>query len=123
MITKENKMKRVKVGSLYTFTPVLFDLDVRIERDMIVRVIELPGAPKANEMGFCYVADPYTCKFFDMVRTDSLTPLRKIAESSLIAKINQQATHSPRYGQCACGKRIAEDSKIPPYHKSATGGR
>jgi len=114
---------RVKPGSLYTYSPVGFDR-VRpctgntLELDQIVRVISLPSAPRANTMGQCYVADPYTCKFICMVQTSSLKPLRTIAPD-LVSKVNRKARHeSAAYGRCACGKRVQENSKIPPYHST-----
>lgn len=42
----------------------------------IVKVINLPGAPPANTMGQCYVADPATGKFICMVSTSSLEKQR-----------------------------------------------
>jgi len=114
---------RVKVGSLYTYSPVGFDR-VRpctgntLELDQIVRVINLPSAPSANTMSHCYVADPYTCKFICLVSTSSLKPLRTIAPE-LVGKINSKARHeAARYGKCACGKSIPENSKTPPYHST-----
>ena len=115
---------QVKVGGLYTYTPFGFDVFAptagnTLERDQIVRVINLPSAPPANSMTQCYVADPHTCKFICMVGTVSLTPLRNVAPD-LVAKINRKARHESRgYGKCACGKRFAEDTKFPPYHRNS----
>ena len=39
---------------------------------LIVRVVNLPMAPKANTMGMCYVADQNTGEFIGMVMTASL---------------------------------------------------
>lgn len=67
---------RVRVGSLYEYNPVLLDVvDGRtgLQKGAVVRVVNLPGAPKANVMGHCYVADPNTGKFIGMVCTNSLT--------------------------------------------------
>jgi hypothetical protein len=41
----------------------------------IVKVVNLPSAPKANTMGQCYVANPLTGKFICMVSTGSLHPM------------------------------------------------
>ena len=72
---------KVKIGSLYTYAPNGFDRfrpcqGNTLELDHIVRVINLSSAPKANTMGQCYAADPYTCEFLCMVSIHSLRPLR-----------------------------------------------
>jgi hypothetical protein len=41
----------------------------------IVRVVNLPGCPKANVMGHCHVADRETGKFIGLVHTNSLHSL------------------------------------------------
>jgi hypothetical protein len=84
---------RVKVGALYTFNANLFDAAVRptgIPKGTVVKVINLPGAPKANTMGMCYTADPKTGKFLAMVCTASLTPVRKISVSEELAQLRGQ---------------------------------
>jgi hypothetical protein len=70
---------RVRVGARYRFDPVLFDVlnppaNVPLETGDVVTVINLPGAPKANTMGMCYVAKGGV--FAGMVMTNSLSPLR-----------------------------------------------
>ena len=97
---------RVRVNSLYTYTPCGWDVFTpctgnRLESDQIVRVINLPSAPKANTMGQCYVANPYTGEFLCMISCNSLTPLRTLAPE-LIGKINRRykaavASGQPRY--------------------------
>jgi hypothetical protein len=72
---------RVRVNNLYRYNPCLLDrLCGRAGNTLtggeIVRVIDLPGAPKANTMGHCYIADPKTGKFICMVSTSSLEPVR-----------------------------------------------
>jgi hypothetical protein len=67
---------KVRVNSIYTYDPVLFDIfDGRtgLQKGDTVRVINLPGCPKANTMGHCYVGDQFTGKFIGMVCTNSLT--------------------------------------------------
>lgn len=65
----------VRVGSIYTFHPCMVDI-IHCITDLRpgarVRVVNLPGAPKANTMGQCYVADPETGQFIGMVSTSSL---------------------------------------------------
>src|SRR5215831_10206964 len=108
---------RVTVGSFYTYNAAGFDVfrpcaGNTLEDGHIVRVIDLPSAPRANTMGQCYVADPYTCKFLCMVSTASLKPLRTVAPA-LVSKINSTANHSAaRYGRCACGKRIDHNEAL-----------
>lgn len=70
---------RVRVGGRYRFDPVLFDVlnppaNIPLEKGDIVTVINLPGAPKANTMGMCYVAKNQL--FAGMVMTNSLTPYK-----------------------------------------------
>ena len=51
-------MKRVRVGQLYTYHPVgwdVFDNKVTLQEGEIVKVVNLPGCPKANTMGHCHV--------------------------------------------------------------------
>lgn len=67
--------RRVTVGRVYVYRSVLFDrIDGHPKPDegQIVRVINLPMAPKANTMGMCYVADQNTGEFLGMVMTNSL---------------------------------------------------
>lgn len=70
---------RVRVGSEYRYHAEGFDrFDPKcvIEPGAVVRVINLYGAPKANTMGQCYVADAQSGEFIGMVSTASLTPAR-----------------------------------------------
>jgi hypothetical protein len=78
--------RRVRVNNLYRFNPNGWDLYlpaarlnhadiVEMKAGKVVRVINLPGAQKANTMGQCYVADPKTGRFLCMVSTGSLTPV------------------------------------------------
>lgn len=71
---------RVKPNSLYLYNPNGWDAfrpcsgnTLRIGQ--LLRVVNLPMAPKANTMGQCYVAEPRTGKFICMVSTGSLVPL------------------------------------------------
>lgn len=53
-------MKRVRVGKLYTYHPVGWDIidhknAPNIVVGEIVKVVNLPGCPKANTMGHCHV--------------------------------------------------------------------
>ena len=69
--------RKVRVGAKYVFDPVLFDVlnppaNIDLAKGDIVTVINLPGAPKANTMGMCYVAKDGV--FAGMVMTNSLTP-------------------------------------------------
>lgn len=70
---------RVRVNSLYRYNPVLLDrIDGRtsLKTGDIVRVINLPGCPRANTMGHCYVGDRESGKFIGMVCCNSLEPIR-----------------------------------------------
>jgi hypothetical protein len=64
---------KVRVGSFYYYSPNLLDrCDGRtdlVEGDF-VKVVNLPGCPKANTMGHCYVEKQG--RFAGMVHTNSL---------------------------------------------------
>jgi hypothetical protein len=69
--------QRVKVGSLYVYRPVLLDLidsPYNIEAGDVVRVVNLPGCPKANTMGHCHVVHAESGEFAGLVCTNSLEP-------------------------------------------------
>jgi hypothetical protein len=78
----EGSMK-VRTGSLYIYSPNGWDTVLAcqgnsLQPGQIVRVISLPGAPKANTMGQCYVGDRETGKFICMVSTGSLEPVNAV---------------------------------------------
>ncbi len=62
----------VRVNAKYIYYPTLIDQAVKIAPGTLVKVINLPGSPKANTMGHCYVADADTGEFLAMVCTNSL---------------------------------------------------
>jgi hypothetical protein len=70
-------MKRVRAGSVYTFQPVMMDIVWSRHHSATagerVRVINLPGAPKANTMGQCHIENAETGDFLGMVSVHSLT--------------------------------------------------
>jgi len=68
-------MKRVRVNNVYVYNPAGMDLwDARtdLKEGTMVRVIDLPGCPRANVMGHCHVAHPETGRFIGLVFTASL---------------------------------------------------
>lgn len=72
---------KVRVNSLYTYDANGYDLCHAIKGESVangsvVRVINLPGAPPANTMRMCYIANPTTGQFLRMVDTSSLTPYK-----------------------------------------------
>jgi hypothetical protein len=70
---------KVRVGSKYVFNPVPLDrIDSRSKATLgeVVRVINLPGAPKANTMGHCHI-ESLSGTFLGMVLTNSLLPVPK----------------------------------------------
>lgn len=72
---------RVRVGSKYKFVRAswdLFDGKFPLEDGTVVKVINLHGAPPANTMGHCYIADPATGEFIGMVSTNSLVPVKGV---------------------------------------------
>ena len=66
--------KRVKVGKVYTYTPVLIDRcnpPYNVKPGDKVRVVNLRGCPPANTMGHCHVAH-LDGTFAGLVCTNSL---------------------------------------------------
>lgn len=66
---------KVRAGSVYVYHPALIDaIDGRtsLVSGDVVRVVNLPGCPKANTMGHCHVADMTTGQFIGLVCTGSL---------------------------------------------------
>lgn len=71
-------MSRVCVNSVYIFMPVGWDVfrpctpaPTKLQH---VRVVNLPGCPKANTMGMAHVEDAATGEFAGLVLTASLVP-------------------------------------------------
>ncbi len=70
---------RVRVGSKYVYNANgidRFDPKCSIANGTVVKVGNLPSAPKANTMGQCYVFDVNTGAFIGMVSTSSLSPVK-----------------------------------------------
>ncbi len=70
--------KKVRVGSDYRYNPVLFDQlnpPFGVKPGEVVRVVNLPGCPRAGTMGMCHVAKDG--RFAGMVCTNSLEPVKK----------------------------------------------
>jgi hypothetical protein len=75
---------KVIVGRSYLFYPNLldrYDGRANLVPGDIVKVINLPGAPKANVMGHCYVASRVDGAFLGMVHTNSL---HKLSDRQLV---------------------------------------
>lgn len=73
---------KVRVNSLYQYQPCGWDTlrpcaGNALKPGDVVRVINLPGAPRANTMGQCYVGDSNTGRFLCMVSTSSLIPVER----------------------------------------------
>lgn len=67
---------KVRAGSCYTFRRNGFDLfwsHANVADGQVVRVVNLPSAPKCNTMGQCHVRDAQTGAFLGMVDVRSLT--------------------------------------------------
>lgn len=69
--------RRVRVGATYRYEPVLID---RIHTPAgnpkpgdLLTVVNLPGCPRANVMGHCYVKFADSGEFAGLVHTNSLT--------------------------------------------------
>lgn len=78
---EEMKMafRRVKVGARYVYNPVPFDQwnpPFDCQPGAIVKVVNLPGCPKANSMGMCHIER--NGRFAGMVCTNSLHPVSSV---------------------------------------------
>lgn len=71
-------MKKVRVGSIYAYDPVLMDVCSppfgNPEKGDIVRVVNKFGCPPANTMGMCYI-ERLDGEFLGMVSVNSLIKL------------------------------------------------
>ncbi len=70
--------KRVRVNSVYTYQPVpldRFNPPYDVEAGDVVRVVNLPGCPRANTMGHAHVQH-IDGRFGGLVCTNSLVPAR-----------------------------------------------
>lgn len=75
---------KVRVGGLYVFNAVGFDITdpkCSIPAGTVVKVKNMHGCPPANTMGQCYVFDKDTDKFIGMVSTASLSKREKHAKA------------------------------------------
>jgi hypothetical protein len=72
--------KKVRVGTLYKYYPVPFDM-IRPpfgnpHKGQIVKVVNKFGCPPANTMGMCYINSFPEDKFLGMVCTNSLISVK-----------------------------------------------
>jgi hypothetical protein len=66
---------KVRAGQVLIYHPNLLDrIDGRtaLKSGDTVRVVNLPGCPRANTMGHCHVEDVNTGAFIGLVHTNSL---------------------------------------------------
>jgi hypothetical protein len=66
---------KVRANQVYIFHPNLLDrVDGRtdLKSGDTVRVVNLPGCPKANTMNHCHVVSPLTDHFIGLVHCNSL---------------------------------------------------
>lgn len=107
---------RVRVNSLYRFHPALIDRNVPCEDGSIVRVINLPGCPKANTMGHCYI-EHLGGEFIQLVCCGSLQALtgyerRNVKRVTTPAKHRRPSTHyRMTYDRCL-GDVDAEEQRL-----------
>ena len=91
-----NRNNRVRVNSLYYYVPNLLDqLDGRtgLQHGDLVKVVNLPGCPRAGTMGHAHVADPITGDFIGLVHVNSLHTKREYV-AYLQSKIAEHETAS-----------------------------
>jgi hypothetical protein len=70
--------RKVTVGTMYEYKPVgldIYDSRTSLKEGDKVKVVNLPGCPKANTMGHCHVT--LDGKFAGLVLTNSLQPITK----------------------------------------------
>ena len=73
-------MKKVRANAVYIYNPTgadLWDARTDLKEGTMVRVINLPGCPRANVMGHCHVAHPETGRFIGLVLTSSLDSVQE----------------------------------------------
>jgi len=76
---------KVKANAIYRYNPVLldqFDGRTSLKPGDLVRVVNLPGCPRANTMGHCHVSDATTGHFIGLVCCNSLEPVSRKAVQS-----------------------------------------
>lgn len=110
----------VKVNRFYTFNPVPFDQifeKATAAPGQMVKVINLPGAPKANTMGQCYI-ESVEGDFLGMVSTNSLEnctqpkPDKSLATSGDIEDFVALATGPGISAHSDGGKRKREFARL-----------
>ena len=70
---------KVRANAIYRYDPVpldQFDGRTSLQTGDLVRVVNLPGCPRANTMGHCHVATPEG-EFIGLVCCNSLTPIQR----------------------------------------------
>jgi len=73
-------MKKVRANAVYIYNPAgadLWDARTDLKEGDHVRVVNLPGCPRANVMRHCHVADPETGRFIGLVLTASLDSVQE----------------------------------------------
>ena len=71
---------KVKENAVYIYNPAgadLWDPRTDLQEGDQVRVVNLPGCPRANVMGHCHVAHPETGRFIGLVLTSSLDSVQE----------------------------------------------
>ena len=84
---------KVRVNGIYVYDPVLldqFDSRTPLRKGDTVKVVNLPGCPKANTMGHCHVVDPETGKFIGLVCCNSLVKATSDRARSIIAELKAE---------------------------------
>lgn len=83
---------KVRVGSLYFYQPLGIDQyspakgnGPPLRQGDLVRVINLPGCPKANTMGHCYARLVGSDHNFQLVLTNSLVPFDKFTTATVVS--------------------------------------
>lgn len=73
------KLRKVRANAVYKYIPVLLDRfnpPVNVRTGDLVRVVNLPGCPRANTMGHAHIQH-LDGSFAGLVCTNSLQPRRR----------------------------------------------
>jgi hypothetical protein len=84
---------KVTAGRFYIYDPVMldqYDARTNLRKGDVVRVVNLPGCPKANTMGHCHVEDPETGHFIGLICANSLVAFHTDRAREIVAELKAQ---------------------------------
>lgn len=87
---------KVHAGRQYVYDPVLldrFDGRTNLHKGDVVKVVNLPGCPRANTMGHCHV-QYLNGTFAGLVCCNSLHELKSDRAAQILLELQQEASKS-----------------------------